>query len=257
MKVSIIILTYNSEQNIKHCIDSIKKQTYKDIEYIIIDGLSSDNTIKIIDENRENNTILISEKDNGIYDAWNKGLKRASGDIVGTVMSDDYLNDQDSIQSIVNIFKEKKCDIVYGNMQFELNNKIVRQWKAGKFNKKKYYLGWMPPPPTVYVKNTILKENETFDEKYKIAADYEWLLRIFFMQNYNIYYFDRFFYTLRMGGVSNKNLINIIKSNRECYQAWVNNKISKFPFWIFFKPFFKILQITSFNSFLNFYKKSK
>lgn len=256
MKVSIIVLTYNSEKNIKTCIDSIKNQTYKNIENIIIDGKSKDNTIKIIEENKIENTIIISEKDKGIYDAWNKGFKYASGDIIGTVMSDDYLNNKKTIENIVNAFKHKNCDILYGNMQFELDNEIIRKWKAGDLKKTNFYFGWMPPPPTVYVDKKIKEENEMFNEKYKIAADYDWLLRILFLKDYKVHYLDDYFYTIRMGGVSNNSIMNIFKSNKECYQSWIDNGISKFPFWIFFKPLLKITQVNNLKRFISFYRKS-
>lgn len=253
MKISIITLTYNSERNILECLESIKNQNYENIEHIIIDGLSSDSTLEIINKNKIDNTIIISEKDNGIYDAWNKGFKVASGDIIGTVMSDDFFPNSNVVSDIASSFKNNNCDILYGNMNFQLNNKIVREWKPGFFKKRSFYFGWMPPPPTVYVSKSIVKNNLPFNTNYKIAGDYEWLLRIFFLQNYRIFYLNKFTYTLRMGGVSNKSLKNIIKSNLECYYAWKENEISKFPFWVFLKPLSRILQIKKFSEIFKFY----
>lgn len=254
-KVSIITLSLNSEKNILDCISSINNQSYKNIEHIFIDGNSKDNTIKIIRENCIENSVIISENDNGIYHAWNKGFSQASGDIVGTVMSDDFLKHNDVIKNLVDKFEKEKCDIVYGNMDFLLENEIVRKWKAGSFKKFKYFFGWMAPPPTVYISKDVLKNNSHFNNNYKIAGDYELLLRLFFINNYKIKYIDEFIYTLRMGGVSNRSIKNILQANIECYKAWKENNLSAFPFWILFKPIFKIFQILNFNKFLRFYFK--
>ena len=136
MKVSIITLTYNSEKTISRSLKSVSNQTYKNIEHIIIDGKSKDNTIQIINTHNKH-SILVSEKDEGIYDAWNKGMKLANGDIVGTVMSDDYLKSKTTIESIVQSFNKEGCDILYGNMDFVLNGEIIRKWRAGNFKKYK------------------------------------------------------------------------------------------------------------------------
>tara|TARA_B100000212_G_scaffold90759_1_gene66635 strand:- start:22259 stop:23029 length:771 start_codon:yes stop_codon:yes gene_type:complete len=253
MKVSIITLTYNSEENILKCLDSIKYQKYDNIEHIIIDGKSSDSTLKIVDKNIIDNSIIISEKDSGIYDAWNKGLEVATGDIVGTVMSDDFLENKNVVNKIVEAFKENDCDIVYANMNFELKNQIVRKWKPGKFTKKSFYFGWMPPPPTVYVSRKIIRDNLGFNKKYRIAGDYEWLLRLFFIKNYKIFYLDEFIYTLKMGGVSNSSLKNILKGNIECFHAWRENNLARFPFWVFLKPISRIFQILNIKEFFKFY----
>tara|TARA_B100000900_G_C20574112_1_gene714585 strand:- start:881 stop:1660 length:780 start_codon:yes stop_codon:yes gene_type:complete len=253
LKFSIITPTFNSEKTIKKCIQSIKNQNYDNIEHIIIDGGSSDNTLKIINENKLKNSIIISENDKGIYDAWNKGFKIANGDIIGAVMSDDFINESDALMIIEKKFINKNCDILYGNMNFVLNNRIIRKWKSGDFNKKKYYLGWMPPTPTVFFKKKIITENNLFNLKYTIAADYEFFLRIFFLKNYKIFYLDKYMYSLKLGGASTKSFKNIFRSNKECYDAWIDNEISQFPFWIIIKPISKIFQIRNFKSYFNFY----
>lgn len=253
MKVSIITLTYNSEVNILKCLQSIKCQKYNNIEHIIIDGKSSDNTLKIVEKNIIDNSIILSEEDSGIYDAWNKGYKIASGDIIGTVMSDDFLVDENVINKIVEAFQKNDCDILYANMHFELKNEIVRKWRPGEFTKKSFYFGWMPPPPTVYVSKEVIRDNLGFNKKYRIAGDYEWLLRLFFMKNYKISYLDEFIYTLKMGGISNSSLKNIFKGNIECFDAWRENNLSKFPFWVFLKPISRIFQILNIKEFFKFY----
>tara|TARA_B100000029_G_scaffold256906_1_gene253684 strand:+ start:7274 stop:8053 length:780 start_codon:yes stop_codon:yes gene_type:complete len=256
IKVSIITPVYNSEETIKENILSIKKQNYKNIEHIIVDGNSSDKTLEIVNKYKIENTIIISEKDNGIYDAWNKGLKIASGDIIGAVMSDDFLNNENVISKIVEKFQINNCDILYANMDFLLEKEIVRKWRAGNFKKRNYYFGWMPPTPTVYFKKYIVRKEGYFNLKYKIASDYDFFLRIFFISNYKIFYLDEFIYTLRLGGESTKSIKNILKSNIECYDAWIENKLSLFPFWMILKPLLKIFQIKRFINFIKYYLKA-
>ncbi len=253
MKVSIITLTNNSQKNIKRCLESIASQNYKDIEHIIIDNNSSDNTKKIIEDYPNKNIKLISEIDNGIYDGWNKGFKMASGDIIGTVMADDLIYDSKTIDLIIKTFKKNSCDIVYGDMNFFQNGKTIRKWKAGLYKNWKFYLGWMPPPPTVYMKKNIIKENKLFNLKLKIASDYEFFLRLFFLKKYKIKYLDKYIYCLEYGGVSNRSIKNIIKSNIECYKAWKLNGLFITPHIIITKPLFKVFQISDFNFFIKKY----
>lgn len=253
MKVSIITLTNNSEKNIHRCLESIHNQNYSNIEHIIIDNKSSDNTVKIINNYKNKRIKLISEKDNGIYDGWNKGFKLATGDIVGTVMSDDFLVEKNIIEQIVDIFKKKQPDMVYGNMQFTKDGEIIRKWISGNYSKYKFYFGWMPPPPTVYHTKKIIDENELFDTSLKISADYEFYLRLFFKKNYKIIYLNKFIYNLEYGGVSNKSLINIFKSNVESYKSWGKNNLFNIPTFILVKPLFKIFQIINFRFFIKKY----
>lgn len=254
MKVSIVTLTSNSEKNIQRCIDSIKNQTYKNIEHIIIDNQSNDKTIEIIKSNSDYNINLISESDKGIYDGWNKGFRATSGDIVGTVMADDLLKNHNVINDVVDCFKKSEADIVYGNLEFfESKEKIIREWNSGHFYALKFYLGWMPPPICVYKKKHIIKDNDLFNLKFKIAADYEFYLRIFFVKKYNIFYLDKCFYSMEYGGISNKSLKNILKANLECYRSWAENNLFQLPLIIITKPLFKLFQFRDFKFFIKQY----
>jgi len=258
MKVSIVTLTNNSEKNIQRCINSIKNQTYKNIEHIIIDNVSLDNTKKIISSNQDYNLKLISEPDKGIYDGWNKGFKMASGEIVGTVMADDCLKNKNVIKDIVNYFHETDADIVYGNLDFfQEDRNTIRKWKSGSFSIPKFYLGWMPAPPTVYQRRYIIKNNDLFKLKFNIAADYEFYLRIFLIEKYNIAYLDKYIYSMEYGGVSNKSLKNILIANIQCYKSWKENKLFQLPLIIITKPLFKIFQFTNFKFFVNQYFNPK
>tara|TARA_Y100001935_G_scaffold250243_1_gene250033 strand:+ start:1733 stop:2512 length:780 start_codon:yes stop_codon:yes gene_type:complete len=254
MKVSIVTLTNNSEKNIQRCINSIKYQTYNNIEHIIIDNNSSDKTIDIIKSNSDYNFSLVSEKDKGIYDGWNKGFKIASGEIIGTVMADDLLKNKNVIKDIVKNFNKTSADIVYGNLDFiNEDGAIVRQWKSGSFSTLKFYLGWMPPPPSVYQRRHIIKNNDLFKLKFHIAADYEFYLRLFLVKKYNIAYLDKYIYSMEYGGVSNKSFKNILIANIQCYKSWKENNIFQLPLIIITKPLFKIFQFRDLKFFFNQY----
>lgn len=245
MKISIVTLTNNSDKNIQRCIDSIKNQTYKNVEHIIIDNLSTDNTIQIAKSNTDYNQKFISENDKGIYDGWNKGFKMCSGDIIGTVMSDDFLKNDYVLEKIVECFENSNADIVYGDLDFESEGKIIRKWEAGYFNTFKFYLGWMPPAPSVYQKKHVIEKNNLFDLEFQISADYEFYLRLFFIKNYNIKYLNICFYTLEYGGISNKSVKNILKANIECYKSWRKNNLFQLPLIILTKPLLKVFQFKS------------
>lgn len=206
MKVSIITSCFNRENTIREAIESILSQSYIDIEYIIIDGASSDNSLNIIKEYKNNISTIISEPDNGIYEGINKGIRQATGDIIGLLHSDDLLYSKDTVDHIVSAFIEKNADIVYGNGLFvnEQNSRIVRNWISGTYSKKKMKRGWLPLHPTVYIKKEYFDQLGYYDESFKISADSEFLVRYFYENNLNIYYLNEYIVRMRMGGASTK-----------------------------------------------------
>ncbi len=229
MKVSIITATYNSESTIEMCVNSVLNQTYSDIEYIIIDGLSSDTTISKVKGLTEgsSNVKISSEADKGIYDALNKGIAMATGAIVGFVHSDDFLADDNIIASIVEVFNSKNVDGVYGNLHyvaFEDTSKIIRNWISKPFSYKLLRQGWMPAHPTLYLKKNLYDANGAFNLEYKIAADYDFILRIFRQTDLTFYFFPKTIVKMRVGGASNRSLKNIIQKTKEDYQAIKTNK---------------------------------
>ena len=162
MKVSIITATYNSERTIKDAVASVTGQTYKGVEHIIIDGASTDRTINLL-ELYGHRGPKISEADGGIYDAMNKGVSMAGGDIIGILNSDDFYSDTHVIEKVVKAFEETGCDAVYGDLVYidgKQSNKVVRTWVAGSYNKKQFYKGWMPPHPTVFIKKEVYEKVE-------------------------------------------------------------------------------------------------
>tara|TARA_B000000565_G_C23758137_1_gene367310 strand:+ start:668 stop:1432 length:765 start_codon:yes stop_codon:yes gene_type:complete len=178
MRLSLITVCFNSEKTIKKTLDSIESQSYKNIEYIIIDGQSTDNTNEIIKSHKKKIDIHISEPDEGIFDAYNKGIRVANGDVIGFLNSDDFFVDNNSLDAVMEEFN-KDIDIVFGNvllLRNDANNSIFRRWKSGPFKKFKLYLGWMPPHPGFFIKRSII-DNYGFNTEFKIAGDYDFMIR--------------------------------------------------------------------------------
>jgi glycosyltransferase len=245
MKISIITATYNSAKNVSKSIVSVNNQTHPDIEQIIIDGASGDNTIAIIKSQPNRVKKLVSEPDKGIYDALNKGIKLATGNIIGLVHSGDELAHNEVISQIIRIFLNEKCDILYGNTECFLPShpsKIVRIDRGGNFKKNRFRMGWMPSHPTIYCKKEIFELLGAYRLDLKIAADYEFLLRAMYVHEFKIHYLDSIIYRYELGGTSSKNLKNIILSNLECKKAWLLNGMQPPSFLIFKKLLRKIPQ---------------
>jgi glycosyltransferase len=227
MKVSIITITYNSGKSIADAINSVLTQTYPDIEYIIVDGQSKDNTMEIVKSYDKRITKYISEPDKGIYDALNKGIRLAEGDIVGFLHSDDLFAGSDVIEDVVALFKQKQTDSIYGDLQYVYKtdtSRVFRNWKAGIFSMKKLRMGWMPPHPTFYVKRQVYEQFGLFDTSFKISADYENMLRFLGKQKISTAYLPRVMVKMRIGGASNRSLKNIIQKSREDLRAMKANK---------------------------------
>lgn len=241
---SIITATYNSEENIKGCIDSIKSQTFKDFEHIVIDGLSSDNTINVIKANQIENQVVVSEKDRGIYDALNKGIDRSNGKFIVFLHSDDLFFESNTLQKIHDFLEDKQCDGLWGNLIYvdKKNRRTVRRWRDNKF--RSLYLGWMPPHPTLVIKKEIYDEIGTFNTQFKIAGDYDFCVRLFRRKSFEIICLDTTLIEMNTGGTSNKSFKNIIRKTKEDIN--VISKFSKFYLIVaFIKNFRKIFQLRS------------
>ena len=238
MKVSIITATFNSEKTLNICMTSVLEQTYSNIEYILVDGQSSDHTVKLIQEFalQHENIQYISEHDDGIYDALNKGIKKATGDVIGFVHSDDFLANPNIVEDIVCCFKRYNVDGVYGNLHYVSStniNKVLRNWESRPFSKKLLKLGWMPAHPTLFLKASVYKNKGVFNKTFRIAADYDFILRIFTDDDYSFYFLPKVITKMRVGGKSNNNLKNIIKKTREDLNAAKNNGLS-LPYKVIF-----------------------
>jgi len=230
MRVSIITVAYNSAATIRDTIESVINQTYPDIEYIVVDGVSKDNTIDIVKEYEpefKGRMRWISEPDNGLYDAMNKGFAMATGKIVGIINSDDLFSDKQAVEKVVCKFKmNDPVDCVFADLFYVAQNdtnKIVRYWKTGK--KKSFAKGWHPAHPTFYVKKEIYDRCGTFDLQFKLAADFELMLRLVEKDRISMVYLPEPLVKMRLGGATSKNLTNIKKGNLECIHAFRKNEI--------------------------------
>lgn len=246
MKVTIITATYNSESHLQETINSVLSQSYKDIEYIVIDGGSTDRTLEIIKENKDNISKYVSERDNGIYDALNKGIKLATGDIIGFLNSDDVYNNSDVVSEIVQTFKNTNSDIVYGNIVYMSNGedkKMIRYWKSNDFRPESLKFGWMPPHPSLYCRKKVYDESGSFYDSFKIAADYEFILRVFSNKSYVKTFIPLVLVQMELGGVSNNSFKNICIKSKEDYQVIRRNKVGGL-YTVIFKNLRKLHQFT-------------
>jgi glycosyltransferase len=244
LKVSIITATYNSAATIADCLDSIKNQSYQNIEHIIIDGGSTDNTLAIIQEKGFNGK-LISEKDKGIYDAMNKGIDLATGDIIGILNSDDLYASERIIQQLVSLFETSKADAIYGDLEYvdAINTqKITRKWIAGPCTKKGFLYGWMPPHPTFFVKASLYQQYGKFNLTVFTAADYELMLRFIYRFGIKVAYLQEVMVKMRTGGASNQSIKNRLLANKGDRMAWEINGLKPYWFTLFAKPLRKITQ---------------
>jgi len=245
MKISIITVTKNDRDNIENCIESVLSQGYKKIEYILIDGASTDGTLDIIKQKNRKILKWISEEDSGIYDAMNKGINIASGDIVGFLNSDDIYADTDILELVAETFQNSDIDSCYGDLVYvskDDTNKIIRNWKSCELDYELFKSGWHPPHPTFFVKKSIYERYGVFDTKYKIGADYALMLKFLVKHKIRVKYIPEVLVKMRVGGSSNKNLFNIIRANLECYRAWREYDLDISPLFIFKKPFSKLFQ---------------
>ena len=245
MKVSLITVTYNSEKFLEECILSVVEQDYKNIEHIIIDGNSTDNTISIIKRNEKHITKWISETDRGMYDAINKGIKMATGDIIGILNSDDVLASPDVISAIVKAFAEQNVDTLYGDLEYvetDDTTKIYRVWKGKHYKRTRFKTGWMPAHPTFYIKRELIDIYGGYQNHYYSAADYEFMARYLYQHKLTSFYLPKLIVKMRRGGQSNNNIKKRLRANRRDYLAMKKNNIP-FPFFVsIIKPLSKLHQ---------------
>lgn len=245
MLVSIVTAVLNSVETIEDCIKSVQSQTYHNIEHIIIDGDSTDGTLEIIGKYKDQIAKVISEQDHGMYYAINKGLKIVTGEVVGILNADDFYAHEKVIEKIVDVFQKNSVDSCYGDLIYvDKNNpeKIIRYWKSKSFRNGAFIYGWHPPHPTFFVKREIYEKYGHFNTQFKIASDYEIMLR--FLEKYKIstYYVPEVLVKMRIGGKSNRSLRNIIFQTWEDYRAWRENGLRGGIFSVFLKKLHKAPQ---------------
>jgi len=244
MKLSIITATFNSAATVRDTLESVRMQDYPEVEHLIVDGLSSDNTLEIVKEYPHVSRV-ISEKDKGIYDAMNKGIAASTGEIVGILNSDDMYADETVLSAIMQIFQDETIDACYADLQyvkFDDTSVVTRTWISGQHGPRSFYYGWMPPHPTFFVRKRVYDQIGTFTLELKSAADYELMLRAFVKHKLKIAYLPKVIVKMRAGGMSNASLKNRLRANREDRMAWKMNGLNPWIFTTWLKPLRKITQ---------------
>ena len=240
MKISLITVTYNSSKTLSDTFQSVLSQNFSDIEYIIVDGVSKDDTVSIIKEYEpkfNGRMKWISEPDKGLYDAMNKGIQMVTGDVVGILNSDDLFMDNHVLNDIVSAF-DKQTDAIFGNLYFVKQddvNQIVREWKGSPY--KSFKSGWHPAHPTFYVRREVYEKYGDFDITLDISADFELMLRLIEKNGIRTKYLDRYMVRMRMGGESTGSIKNIVRSNKNVLRAFKKNGIKISPLY----PIYRLL----------------
>lgn len=233
MKISIITITYNSAKTLPRALESVRSQTYGDIEHIIIDGASTDGTVEIIKNYSKGpsdkvpstkEVRWVSEPDGGIYDALNKGIRMATGDVIGFLHSDDVLYSPDSIGQIAAAFESTKADVVYGDLQYCNGDKVTRRWRSNAFKPSSLKFGWMPPHPTLYVRREVYEQVGEYDSWFRISADYDMILRIF-TAGYKTHYIPQVLVSMETGGASNRDAKARLSKTQEDYFVLKKNHV--------------------------------
>jgi glycosyltransferase involved in cell wall biosynthesis len=243
--ISIITVVYNGENTIRDTIESVLSQDLPNLEYIIIDGKSSDSTVDIIKSYGNQITRFLSEQDGGIYDAMNKGIRLATGDIIGILNSDDLYANNQILSEVAQKFNCNTIDAVYGDLVYVDGNdlgRIRRNWKAGEYQEGLFLWGWMPPHPTFFIRKEWYEKHGDYRLDLGSAADYELMLRMIHKHKANPSYIPEVMVRMRVGGISNSKLKNRIDANKMDRKAWAVNGLVPYPVTLLLKPVRKLFQ---------------
>lgn len=228
MKISVVTAVYNSAPTVGGAIASVAGQTHPDVEHVIVEGLSSDGSLTAIEAARHNRMVLISEADKGIYDALNKGIRAASGDVVGFVHADDFLAHPNALARVAEAFEDPEINGVYADLDYVSQSdetKVIRAWRTGAYSAQRLRRGWMPAHPTLYLRKSVYEALGGYDTGLKIAADYDFILRYFSSGTARAVHIPEVLYKMRLGGVSNRNLAKIVQKMKEDYGAISRNRV--------------------------------
>ena len=246
MKISVITTVFN-DTRVGRALDSVYAQIHEhQVESIVVDAASTDGTLDVLEERGDRISVLISEPDNGIFDGMNKGITRASGDVVGILNADDRYTDDRVIQEVTRAFEDPDVEGCYGNLAYVTDSgQTIRYWKSGPHRPWKWHLGWMPPHPTFFVRRQLYEELGQFDLQFPIAADYELMLRLMLKNRINAVYLDKTMVDMAPGGTSNRSVSAVIRANREVSRAWKVNGLKGGAAVPLLKPASKLFQFVS------------
>jgi len=243
--ISVITVSYNSRETIADTIESVAAQTYPHVEHIVVDGASTDGTLEVLERFRDRLSKIVSEPDEGIYAAMNKGLSLATGDVIGTLNSDDVYVDENVLALVAEVFRDDSVDVCYGDIFYVDKgdlNRIVRHWKSEPYRPGLFEQGWMPPHPSFFIRRRVLGRVGLFEPRYRFAADFDFMLRALHVQRLRSIYLPRELVTMRVGGWTNNSVRNVIRGNIEAYRSCRKNGLGVSPFFIARKIFRKLPQ---------------
>ncbi|AAV45983.1 glycosyltransferase [Haloarcula marismortui ATCC 43049] len=230
MKISIITAVYN-DPRVERCLDSVASQQGNfEVEHIVVDSESTDDTVDVIEQYENHIDCLISEPDDGMYDAINKGIEAATGDVIGLLNADDYYQDQRVLHDVASQLAETGADACYGDLVYvDADDDVVRYWKSDEYSRYKLYYGWMPPHPTFFVRHEIYERHGGFDLSYEISADYELMIRLLLNTDISVTYLDRVLVRMELGGMSNQSIENMLTVIEDMYRGWKkHNRLGRF-----------------------------
>ncbi|MFV2004751.1 MAG: glycosyltransferase family 2 protein [Gammaproteobacteria bacterium] len=246
MKVSVITVVFNAADTLADTIKSVVNQDYEDIEHIIIDGGSTDGTVAVLEKFRDKLAIVVSEPDEGIYDAMNKGIALASGTVVGMLNADDWYENESVVSNVVSTFNhDAELDAVYGDIVFVTKDKphsLVRYWKSQPYKAGLFESGWMPPHPTFFVKKECYNRYGMFDLDFKIQSDFDLTMRFMQLKKIKTQYIPGVMVKMRMGGVTNNRISNVVKGNYEAYFICKKNGLKVTPLFMLKKVLSRVPQ---------------
>jgi glycosyltransferase involved in cell wall biosynthesis len=245
MKITIVTAVLNSKDFIEDCIQSIHGQTFRSIEHIVIDGGSTEGTLDIVHKYQSGIAKLISERDDGIYDAMNKGIRLATGEVIGILNADDFYPNSGILEKVSQVFENEDIESCYGDLEYVDavdSSKVIRYWRSGSYDINKFYSGWMPPHPTFFVRRSAYQKYGLFNLSFGSAADYELMLRFLLKHRITTTYIPDVLVKMRTGGISNASLKNRFLANRMDRKAWSINGLKPYPWTLLFKPLRKVHQ---------------
>lgn len=228
LTISIVTAVYNRVDTLYDALESVQQQSYPSVQHVIIDGGSTDGTIDLVRSKASADAIVVSEPDEGIYDALNKGAARATGDVIGLLHSDDIFAHADVLSQVAATFQDESIMAVYGDLQYvgrDDTSKVVRYWRSGEFRTNRLGWGWMPPHPALFLRREIIDQLGGYDTTFRIAGDYDAILRYFSIDGFRAAYIPEVLVKMRLGGESNRSFGKIIKKSREDWRAIRQNRV--------------------------------